>query len=66
MKDMQDDGLEDLPDLLAGWISREQLARALGLTADTLARWEARRQGPPGRGSTAERSVPAGGAGAFG
>jgi hypothetical protein len=33
--------------LLADWISREQLARELGLTADTLARWEARRQGPP-------------------
>ena len=35
------------PDLLADWVSREELARALGLTADTLARWEARRQGPP-------------------
>ena len=33
--------------LLADWISREQLARELGLTSDTLARWEARRQGPP-------------------
>jgi predicted DNA-binding transcriptional regulator AlpA len=33
--------------LLADWISRDQLARELGLTADTLARWEARRQGPP-------------------
>jgi predicted DNA-binding transcriptional regulator AlpA len=47
MKDMQYDSLEDIPNLLADWISREQLARALGLTADTLARWEARRQGPP-------------------
>ena len=35
------------PNLLADWISREQLARELGLTPDTLARWEARRQGPP-------------------
>jgi transcriptional regulator with XRE-family HTH domain len=35
------------PGLLADWISREQLARELGLTSDTLARWEARRQGPP-------------------
>ena len=34
-------------DLLADWISREQLACELGLTSDTLARWEARRQGPP-------------------
>lgn len=33
--------------LLADWISRAQLARELGLTSDTLARWEARRQGPP-------------------
>jgi transcriptional regulator with XRE-family HTH domain len=33
--------------LLADWISREQLAGELGITADTLARWEARRQGPP-------------------
>ena len=43
----QHDPDEDIPDLLADWISREQLARALGLTADTLSRWEARRQGPP-------------------
>ncbi len=47
MRDFQDDAEEDIPDLLADWISREQLARALGLTADTLSRWEARRQGPP-------------------
>ena len=33
--------------LLADWISREQLAGELGLTPDTLARWEARRLGPP-------------------
>ena len=33
--------------LLADWISREQLAGDLGLTCDTLARWEARRVGPP-------------------
>ena len=34
-------------DLLAGWISREQLAQELMITADTLSRWEARREGPP-------------------
>ena len=34
-------------DLLADWISREELARALGVKPDTLARWEARREGPP-------------------
>ncbi len=33
--------------LLADWISRELLARELGLTPDTLARWQARREGPP-------------------
>ncbi|MGI3211036.1 helix-turn-helix transcriptional regulator [Roseovarius tibetensis] len=33
--------------LLADWISREQLAGELGLTRDTLARWEARQLGPP-------------------
>ena len=33
--------------LLADWISREQLAGELGLTPDTLARWQARRVGPP-------------------
>ena len=33
--------------LLADWISREQLAGELGLTSDTLARWESRRVGPP-------------------
>lgn len=33
--------------LFTDWISREQLARELRLTSDTLARWEARREGPP-------------------
>lgn len=35
MKDLQTDLDEDIPDLLADRISREQLARALGLMADT-------------------------------
>ncbi len=47
MKDFPTYPDDDFTDLLADWISREQLARALGLTADTLSRWEARRQGPP-------------------
>ena len=47
MKDIPNHPYDDAPDLLADWISREQLAHALGLTADTLSRWEARRQGPP-------------------
>ena len=33
--------------LLADWISRDQLAQELMVTADTLSRWEARREGPP-------------------
>ncbi len=33
--------------LLADWISRDQLAQELGVTPDTLARWEVRRLGPP-------------------
>lgn len=35
------------PALLAGWISRGELARELGISVDTLGRWEARRIGPP-------------------
>lgn len=35
------------PALLSGWISRKDLADALGVTVDTLGRWEARRFGPP-------------------
>jgi hypothetical protein len=33
--------------LLADWIGRDQLAQELMVTADTLSRWEARREGPP-------------------
>ncbi|WP_149140724.1 helix-turn-helix transcriptional regulator [Gemmobacter caeruleus] len=33
--------------LLCGWISRLDLALELGLTVDTLRRWEAQRFGPP-------------------
>ena len=34
-------------ELLGGWISRLDLALELGLTVDTLRRWEAQRFGPP-------------------
>jgi phage terminase Nu1 subunit (DNA packaging protein) len=37
----------DKANLLADWIPRERLAAILGLTCDTLARWAARREGPP-------------------
>jgi len=33
--------------LLDDWMSREELARELKLSVDTLARWETRRIGPP-------------------
>ena len=33
--------------LLGGWISRLDLALELGVTVDTLRRWEAQRFGPP-------------------
>ena len=32
--------------VLAGWITRNELARELGLTTDTLGRWAAQRKGP--------------------
>ncbi len=39
---------QDQPlNLLADWISRDQLAGELGVASDTLARWEARHEGPP-------------------
>jgi hypothetical protein len=39
---------QDQPlNLLADWISREQLAGELGIACDTLGRWEARQIGPP-------------------
>lgn len=33
--------------LLGDWLSRAELATELGLSEDTLARWETRRMGPP-------------------
>jgi len=33
--------------LLEGWISRAELARELGVSVDTLARWETSQNGPP-------------------
>jgi hypothetical protein len=47
MKQPQTDAPHEPLNLLVDWISREQLAGELGITTDTLARWEARRQGPP-------------------
>lgn len=33
--------------LMSGWISRTDLARQLGVSEDTLRRWNAARSGPP-------------------
>ncbi|HET6378714.1 MAG TPA: helix-turn-helix domain-containing protein [Methylocella sp.] len=38
------DGTEPL---LGGWLSRAQVAAEIGVSVDTLARWETRRIGPP-------------------
>ncbi|MDO5623032.1 MAG: helix-turn-helix domain-containing protein [Paracoccus sp. (in: a-proteobacteria)] len=38
---------DDQTDILRDWMSRAELAQTLGLTSDTLARWETRRIGPP-------------------
>jgi len=32
--------------LLAGWISRQKLANELGVTVETLGRWQRKRSGP--------------------
>ncbi|MFC3118935.1 helix-turn-helix transcriptional regulator [Jhaorihella thermophila] len=48
MSDMEiDNRPEHETRLLDGWFSREELARELGVSVDTLARWETRRIGPP-------------------
>lgn len=47
MNEQKADALGEPLNLLAGWISRAQLAAELGFKVDTLARWEARREGPP-------------------
>lgn len=36
-----------LPDVLAGFLTREELARQIGRTTRTLERWESARTGPP-------------------
>ena len=33
--------------LLDGWLTRQQLAVEIGVSTDTLQRWETRRVGPP-------------------
>jgi len=41
---------EPLPEpagLLEGWLTRAEVAAQIGVSSDTLARWETRRIGPP-------------------
>lgn len=40
-------GKTDKPGLLSEWISRDDLARQLSVTTDTLARWATQGSGPP-------------------
>lgn len=35
------------PALLEDWMPRAELAEIIGISTDTLARWESRRTGPP-------------------
>jgi hypothetical protein len=35
------------PNLLSGWLSRAAVAAEIGVSTDTLQRWETRRVGPP-------------------
>ena len=35
------------PALLDGWLTRAQVAAEIGVSVDTLQRWETRRVGPP-------------------
>jgi len=37
----------ETPRLLDGWLSRPQVAAEVGVSVDTLQRWETRRIGPP-------------------
>jgi hypothetical protein len=45
--DGQFDGAPAGSRVLEGWLTRERVASEIGVTVDTLARWETRRIGPP-------------------
>jgi hypothetical protein len=40
-------GILEPASLLGGWLSRAQVAAEIGVSVDTLQRWETRRIGPP-------------------
>ena len=46
MESMEIAGHDRTEGILADWISRNELARELGITTDTLGRWAAQRKGP--------------------
>lgn len=37
----------DTPSLLDGWLTRDRVAEEIGVSIDTLQRWQTRRIGPP-------------------
>ena len=47
MEAQQAEGTSGASPLLDGWLTRAQLAAELGVSPDTLERWDRRRIGPP-------------------
>lgn len=47
MDDQRAESAAGTAPLLIGWLTRAQVASEIGVSVDTLARWETRRIGPP-------------------
>jgi len=47
MEEQQAEGPAGNVPLLDGWLTRAEVAAEIGVSIDTLARWESRRIGPP-------------------
>lgn len=47
MESQQVEAMPRSTPLLDGWLTRAEVATALGVSTDTLARWETQRSGPP-------------------
>lgn len=47
MEEQQAEGASGSVPLLDGWLTRAKVAAEIGVSIDTLARWETRRIGPP-------------------
>lgn len=43
----EEQAAENAAPVLEGWISRKEMAGEIGVSVDTLARWETQRRGPP-------------------